>query len=90
VELDKVLCSWKLTFSEFLLFLGGASLQQAATLYQIPKTVLWRRVRSAGGRHSAQQKHTHNQSVARRQAAVEALQNGHNLSKVSDQFQVGT
>lgn len=57
-------------------------------MYQIPKTVLWRRVRAAGigGKGASQKRQTYGPQL--RQAAVQALEDGQKLSKVAAQFQV--
>lgn len=67
---------------------GGASLQQAADMYQIPKTVLWRRVKAAGAFSNRAQSRRQSYGPAHWQAAVQALQDGQNLSRVSAQFQI--
>ncbi|KAK3921363.1 Protein tramtrack, alpha isoform [Frankliniella fusca] len=66
----------------------GASLQQAADMYQIPKTVLWRRVKAAGAFTNRVQTRRQSYGPEHWQAAVQALQNGQNLSRVSAQFQI--
>lgn len=66
----------------------GASLHQASAMYQIPKTVLWRRVRAAGGSTSRLCSKRQSYDPSHWQAAVQALQDGQKLSKVSAQFHI--
>ncbi|KAJ1524996.1 hypothetical protein ONE63_009846 [Megalurothrips usitatus] len=64
----------------------GASLQQASEMYQIPKTVLWRRVKAAGAGSSRVSARSY--GPLHWQAAVQALQEGQNLSRVSARYQI--
>lgn len=68
----------------------GASLQQAAELFKIPKTVLWRRVQKEMGSYAMSSRARLKQSYGsdKKQAAVKALERGENLTKVSHQFQI--
>ncbi|GFG30528.1 hypothetical protein Cfor_05018, partial [Coptotermes formosanus] len=68
----------------------GASLQQAAELFKIPKTVLWRRVQKEMGSFAMSCRARMKQSYGldKKQAAVKALERGENLTKVSHQFQI--
>lgn len=75
---------------ESVVFADGASLQQAADLFKIPKTVLWRRVQKEIGSYAVSFRARMKQSYGsdKKQAAVKALERGENLTKVSHQFQV--
>lgn len=68
----------------------GASLQQAAELFKIPKTVLWRRVQKEMGSYTMSRRARMKQSygIEKKQAAVKALERGENLTKVSHEFQI--
>ena len=65
-------------------------MQQAAELFKIPKTVLWRRVQKEMGSYAMSCRARMKQSYGldKKQAAVKALERGENLTKVSHQFQV--
>uniref|UniRef100_A0A1B6CY11 HTH psq-type domain-containing protein n=1 Tax=Clastoptera arizonana TaxID=38151 RepID=A0A1B6CY11_9HEMI len=69
---------------------AGASLQQAADSYGIPKTVLWRRVQKEVGMYAlsrrARLKQKYSPDV--REAAVRALENGENITKVASEYQI--
>ncbi|XP_063235271.1 uncharacterized protein LOC134538153 isoform X2 [Bacillus rossius redtenbacheri] len=70
----------------------GASLQRAAEQYQIPKTVLWRNVRKQLGARpppagpAGLRRKTYDEE--KRRAAVRALEQGDNLTRVSHQYQI--
>ncbi|PSN32476.1 hypothetical protein C0J52_22275 [Blattella germanica] len=68
----------------------GASLQQAAEIFKIPKTVLWRRVQKEMGSYAMSRRSRMKQSydLEKKQAAVKALERGENLTKVSHEFQI--
>lgn len=66
----------------------GASLQQASEMYQIPKTVLWRRVKAAGAANGRPPHKRRMYNSHHWQQAVQALQDGQNLTRVSAQFQI--
>jgi hypothetical protein len=65
-------------------------LQQAAELFKIPKTVLWRRVQKERECYANNYRTRVKLSYGsdKKQAAVKALERGENLTKVSRQFQV--
>lgn len=65
-------------------------MQQAAELFKIPKTVLWRRVQKEMGSYAMSCRARMKQSYGldKKQAAVKALERGETLTKVSHQFQV--
>ncbi|XP_063987142.1 uncharacterized protein LOC135167656 isoform X1 [Diachasmimorpha longicaudata] len=66
---------------------GGASLQQAAEMYGIPKTVLWRRIQKEGSQINRPE--TKRQYASeKRLAAVKALERGERLTKVSNEFNI--
>ena len=71
----------------FFFLTGGSSLQQAAEMYGIPKTVLWRRIQKQGYQiFRSDMKRSYGSD--KREAAVKALERGENLSKVANDYQV--
>ena len=62
-------------------------MQQAAELYSIPKTVLWRRIQKEGFRILRKDGGRKYDSEVR-QAAINALARGENLTKVSNKYRV--
>ena len=67
--------------------ISGLSLQQASEKFCVPKTVLWRRIQKEGYQILRNELRRSYDSD-KREAAVQALQRGENLTKVSQEFQV--
>lgn len=71
----------------YIIIIGGSSLQHASKMFKIPKTVLWRRIQKEGYQ-IVRSEMKRSYGLDTREAAVQALERGENLTKVALQFKV--